>query len=117
MVGQPVKIDGERVLSKHGDKKEVLKIIRNSSFKSAVKIELNSLVIRYHSSIEFEESSSLGHHHLAAVGYCLYHLQKFRLLWQQSGGMMVNIDVLEHQILFGNGGAQKMLAEHPGVFL
>lgn len=31
MVGEAVKIDGERVLSKHGDKKEVLQIVRNSS--------------------------------------------------------------------------------------
>lgn len=53
MVGQPVKIDGERVLSKHGDKKEVLKIIRNSSFESTVEIELNSLVVGDHPSIEF----------------------------------------------------------------
>lgn len=51
---------------------EVLKIVGDSSIKPTIKMQLNSLIIGDHTSIEFQKCASLSDHDFAAIGHSLY---------------------------------------------
>jgi hypothetical protein len=63
-------------------------------------MDLKAVVVGDHSGVELQERASLCHHGLGAVGDGLDEPEEAGLLGQESGRMVVDVDIFQQQRLF-----------------
>ncbi len=76
IISHPSKLDVKRVLSKHRNQDQVLKVIRNTSFFAAVKRHLNTLITDNQTGVKLEQLTALGDDDLATIGDLFDHVQE-----------------------------------------
>jgi len=74
VVGDAGEVDGKRVLAEHADQQNVFEVVSDAAMKSAVEVELNTLIIIDHARVEPHVRSPLGYYHFGSVCDCFHQL-------------------------------------------
>jgi hypothetical protein len=67
MIGQAMQVNIQGSFSDGSDKQQILEIISDASVEATVKVNLNALVVSYHSCEKLEKGASFSDHNLATI--------------------------------------------------
>ena len=75
-VSESIQMDVQGCFADYSHQQQVFKVVRNALLHSTIKMQFDTLVIRHYSRIEFQHSSALSNHYLAAIGNGFYQLEE-----------------------------------------
>ena len=67
MVGQPMQMNIQGCFSNGSDDQQIFKIVADASIEATFEVNLNALVVCYHSCEKLEKGASFSHHNFAAI--------------------------------------------------